>query len=262
VDVLAEIIADTRRRLEQRKPNSDLRLPSPDFPGPGRFHAALARPGISVIAEHKRRSPSAGVIREDLTLEQVVQAYERGGAAAISVLTEESRFGGSLHDLATAVHTTELPVLRKEFIIDPFQIHEAVGAGAAAVLLIVAAFPHDTGTLGELQREAAAFGLDVLMEVHNAAELEVALGLNAPIIGINNRNLSTLQVDLATTYGLLPRIPAGTLTVAESGFRTAVELARLQEAGVDAVLIGEALMRSPDLDAACRELTDVALTRR
>ncbi|HET9103147.1 MAG TPA: indole-3-glycerol phosphate synthase TrpC [Solirubrobacteraceae bacterium] len=217
------------------------------------FAAALGRPGLSVIAEHKRSSPSAGVIREGLELQDVVGAYERGGAAALSVLTETGSFGGSLDDLPRARAATSLPILRKDFIVDPYQVLEAAAAGADAILLIVAAL--DAGTLRELHAHALAHGLDVLVEVHDAAELAVATDLGARIIGINNRDLTTLQVDLGRTFELLPQRPAGALIVAESGFRGRAELERLARAGVDAVLIGEALMRAADIEAACRALT-------
>jgi indole-3-glycerol phosphate synthase len=242
MSVLAEIVAGARQRV------AGLRRPA------GLFREALAAPGISVIAEHKRSSPSAGTIRADLALPEVVGAYERGGARALSVLTEESRFGGSLADIEAARAVTELPIIRKDFIVDPFQVAEAAVAGADAILLIVAAFPGGVGKLRELQALAAELALDVLMEVHDAAELEVALSLGAPIIGINNRNLATLEVSLQSTYELLPQVPAGTIKVAESGFSRRDQLDELAAAGVDAVLIGEALMRAPDLEAACRAL--------
>jgi indole-3-glycerol phosphate synthase len=260
--VLAEIMATTQTAVaerertvpvaellaqgEQRRVAGDLRS----------FRDALAAPGLSVIAEHKRSSPSAGMIRSDLALPEVVTSYERGGASALSVLTEETRFGGSLADLAQARAAATLPILRKDFVVDPYQLHEALACGADAVLLIVAAFD-DFEPLEELHALADELGLDALVEVHNAAELETALALGAEIVGINNRNLSTLQVDIETTLALRPQVPASSLVVAESGFRTRAELERLAEAGVDAVLIGEALMRAPDIEAACRELTGV-----
>ena len=221
----------------------------------GRSPHALAAPGLSVIAEHKRSSPSAGRIRVDLALEDVVRAYERGGAAAVSVLTEESRFGGSLDDLRAARAAVGLPILRKDFVVEEYQVHEALAAGADAVLLIVAAFPSDTERLAALKALAARLGLEVLMEVHDRSELEVALALEARIVGINNRNLATLQVDLRTTYELLPEIPEATIKVAESGFASRDQLDELAAAGVDAVLIGEALMRAADIERATRTLT-------
>jgi len=186
------------------------------------FADALSGPGLSVIAEHKRRSPSAGVIREELALEDVVVAYERAGAAALSILTESESFGGALEDLGRARAVSVLPILRKDFVIDAYQISEAVAAGADAILLIVAALP--AGELADLYAEAIQLGLDVLVEVHDAAELAVARELGAMIIGINNRDLTTLRVDIGRTLALAPEVGANVLVVAESGFRTRVEL--------------------------------------
>jgi indole-3-glycerol phosphate synthase len=221
------------------------------------FAAALSAPGLSVIAEHKRRSPSAGTIREGVALEQVVGAYERGGAAALSVLTESESFGGTLEDLGRARAASALPILRKDFIVDAYQVSEALAAGADAILLIVAAL--SPGQLDALHAEARELGLDVLVEVHDGAELAVARELGAAIIGINNRDLTTLRVDVGRTIELRAEVPAGALVVAESGFRTRAELVALTDAGVDAALIGEALMRAPDIETACRELTGVGV---
>jgi len=229
--------------------------------GPRRpFAQALGRPGLSVIAEHKRRSPSAGLIRRShppIALEDVVGAYERGGATALSILTEEASFGGTLDDLARARRATTLPILRKDFVIDAYQVPEALAAGADAILLIVAALA--AGALESLYAQAQSLGLDVLVEVHDEAELRVAAALGARVIGINNRDLTTLEVDTGRTHALLPGVPSGSLMVAESGFRTREELDRLATAGADAVLVGEALMRAPDIEAACRALTGVAV---
>jgi indole-3-glycerol phosphate synthase len=192
------------------------------------------------------------VIRDGLPLEQVVSAYERGGAGALSILTEESAFGGSLADLQAARAATRLPILRKDFVIDRFQLHESVGQGADAVLLIVAALTLEQ--LTALHAEASSLGLDALVEVHDRSELEVAQAAGATLIGINNRDLATLEVDVERTFELLPHVPSGAAVVAESGFRRPDELKRLGGARVDAVLIGEALMRAPDIEAACREL--------
>jgi indole-3-glycerol phosphate synthase len=205
-----------------------------------------------VIAEHKRRSPSAGPIRDDLELEDVVAAYERGGAAALSILTEGPSFDGSLDDLRAARAATGLPLLRKDFIVDAYQVQESFAAGADAILLIVAALrPQE---LESLHAQALGLGLSVLVEVHDEPELDAALSLAARIIGINNRDLKTLQVDTARTYELLPRLAGRALVVAESGFGRPDQLDELARAGVDGVLIGEALMRSPDVEAACRAL--------
>ncbi|HTU94722.1 MAG TPA: indole-3-glycerol phosphate synthase TrpC [Solirubrobacteraceae bacterium] len=229
-------------------------------PPRGFADALRAGPGIAVIAEHKRSSPSAGVIRDDLMLEDVVGAYERGGAAALSILTEPHSFSGSLDDLGAARAATGLPILRKDFIVDGYQVAEALAGGADAILLIVAAL--DPATLGRLHAEAVSLGLDVLVEVHDAAELEVAAGIGAGVIGVNNRDLTTLKVDTERTFELLEGMPAGVATVSESGWRTRAELDRLAAAGVDAVLVGEALMRSPDVEKACRALAGPPPARR
>jgi indole-3-glycerol phosphate synthase len=259
MNVLMEIVADTRARVALRAQDVPLstlveageqRLAGPDVIRD--FHGALAAPGISVIAEHKRSSPSAGVIRADLELPDVVSAYERAGAAALSVLTEEGRFGGALADIALARASSSLPILRKDFIVEEYQVHETLAAGADAILLIVAAL--DTGTLIRLHSLATQLGLATLLEVHDAIELDAAHEIGADIVGINNRDLTTLTVDVERTYELLPEIPDGALVVAESGFRDRAELERLAAAGVDAVLIGEALMRAADIEAATRRL--------
>jgi indole-3-glycerol phosphate synthase len=251
MNALDPILAATREEVERRRRE----LPEPgERSDPVRpFAAALQAPGISVIAEHKRRSPSAGVIRADLELEQVVGAYERGGAAALSILTEGPSFGGSLADLRAARAASRLPVLRKDFIVDRYQLLESFAAGADAVLLIVAALTEQE--LSALHGEARALGLAALVEVHDERELAVAAAVGAELLGINNRDLTTLAVDIDRTFELLPRVPDGAIVVSESGFSGRAQLDRLAEAGVDAVLIGEALMRSPDLEAACGRLT-------
>jgi indole-3-glycerol phosphate synthase len=249
VNRLEPILASTRAELERRRGQA---LPPRD--GEVRdFIAALQGPGLALIAEHKRSSPSAGPIRDDLALEDVVAAYARGGAAALSVLTEGPSFGGSLDDLRRARAASELPILRKDFTVDAYQVHEAHAAGADAVLLIVAAL--DDASLSELHALATELGLAALIEVHDAGELERALALEPQLIGVNNRDLTTLRVDLRRTYELRSAIPAGITVVAESGFSTALQLRELAEAGIDAVLMGEALMRAADIEAAVRALT-------
>jgi indole-3-glycerol phosphate synthase len=261
-NALDPILAETRRRVAARRaevaPEAlERRARERAQADPPRgFAAALRRPGLSIIAEHKRSSPSAGVIREDLALEDVVAAYERGGAAALSVLTEEASFGGSLGDLERAREAARLPILRKDFVVDPYQVTEALAGGADAILLIVAAL--EPSQLAELHAQAGSLGLDVLVEVHDEPELEVAAAMAAPLIGVNNRDLTTLAVDTERTFQLLAGMPPGTVVVSESGWRTRSQLDRLAEAGVDAVLIGEALMRSRDVGAACRELTEAS----
>ena len=258
MNVLTEIVADTRAAVARRA--AAVPLPALMEAGEQRragdpirdFRGALAAPGLSVIAEHKRSSPSAGVIRSDLELPEVVRAYERAGARALSVLTEESRFGGRLEDLAAARHASGLPILRKDFILEEYQVHESLAAGADAILLIVAAL--DTGTLIRLHSLATQLGLATLVEVHDAVELDAAHEIGAEIVGINNRDLTTLEVDVERTHELLAGVRDGALVVSESGLRDHAQLARLQAAGVDAVLVGEALMRAPDIELATRRL--------
>jgi indole-3-glycerol phosphate synthase len=215
---------------------------------------ALRRPGLSLIAEHKRRSPSAGSIREGVALEDVVGAYERGGAAALSILTEGPSFGGSLDDLRAARAGAALPILRKDFVVDPYQVLESFAAGADAILLIVAALGDDE--LARLHVQALELGLAALVEVHDRRELERAAAAADPaLIGINNRDLTTLEVDTRRTFELLSEVPDGTVVVAESGFSRPEQMDELAAAGVDGVLVGEALMRAMDIEAACRKLT-------
>jgi indole-3-glycerol phosphate synthase len=259
MSVLDRIVEDTRGEVKRRRkktPLSELEALLERRAGTEGFRPfseALTRPGVSVIAEHKRRSPSAGVIREGATVPEVVQAYERGGAAALSILTEPFHFGGSLDDLREARAASTLPVLRKDFIVDPYQLYEAAAAGADAILLIVAAL--ELSQLDELLREAGALDLDALVEVHDERELELALEVEADVLGLNNRDLSDFTVDIERTYELLSDVPAGKTVVSESGFSSREQLDELERVGVDAVLIGETLMRAPDIEAATRELT-------
>lgn len=220
---------------------------------PRGFHEALMHPGVAVIAEHKRRSPSAGPIREGSTVESVVQAYERGGAAAVSVLTDGPHFDGRLEDLAAARAAIELPVLRKDFIVEPYQVIESAAWQADAILLIVAAL--ERGRLADLYHQARDLDLDVLVEVHGPDELQVALDTIDPdIIGINNRDLTDFTVDITRTHDLMTDVPAGKIVVAESGFYSREQIEELERVGCDAVLVGEALMRADDLAEATRVL--------
>jgi indole-3-glycerol phosphate synthase len=217
------------------------------------FKEALAAPGISLIAEYKRRSPAAGDLpRGADPVEEIVRAYERGGAAALSILTEGEHFGGSLADLRAARAATDLPILRKDFIVDRYQLYEAAAAQADAVLLIVAALEPEE--LDQLHAEADALDLDCLVEVHETEELQAALEVDAEVVGINNRDLSDFSVDLERTFELLVDVPAGKTVVSESGIRSRDQVAELERVGVDAVLIGETLMRASDPEQACREL--------
>ncbi len=260
MNALEGIVAATRMEVARRREAVPERALAQGAQRRGRagdfrpFLESLRVPGLSLIAEHKRRSPSAGVIRDGLALEDVVGAYERGGAAALSILTEGPSFGGSLDDLRAARAASTLPILRKDFIVDPYQVHEALAAGADAILLIVAAL--DEPQLARLHEQARDAGLVALVEVHDGRELDTALSAGATLIGINNRDLTTLRVDVRRTFELLPRIDQGDgiTVVAESGFSTPAELDELESAGVAAVLVGEALMRSPDIEAACRKL--------
>ncbi len=216
------------------------------------FAEALARPGTSVIAEHKRRSPSAGTIREGASCAEIVRAYERGGAAALSILTEETHFGGSLEDLREARAACDLPILRKDFTIDPYQLYEAKDAGADAVLLVVGSLDDDE--LGELWTLANQIDLDAIVEIHDEEELERALEIDCDVIGINNRDLESFTVDIQRTFDLLADVPAGKVVVSESGIHDREQIDELELVGIDAVLIGEVLMRAPDPEAAVREL--------
>ena len=217
------------------------------------FKEALAAPGISLIAEFKRRSPAAGDLpRGADPVEEIVRAYERGGAAALSILTDGQHFGGSLADLRAARAVTDLPILRKDFILDRYQLYEAAAAQADAVLLIVAAL--EPQELAELHAEADALDLDCLVEVHDAEELEAALEVDAEVIGVNNRNLNDFSVDPERTFELLADVPAGKTVVSESGIHTREQVSELDRVGVDAVLIGEILMRASEPEQACREL--------
>lgn len=242
-------VEDRRAQTSQAELESRLQGRGHDRP----FNEALVRPGLSVIAEFKRRSPSAGEISATAAVAEQVGAYERGGAAALSVLTDEQHFGGSLDDLRAARASCDLPILRKDFIVDPYQLIEAAVNGADAVLLIVRAL--EDSELREMYEGARGLDLDCLVEVHDGDELERALKLDADVIGINNRNLDEGVVDIATTYELMPDVPAGKTVVAESGISSRAELEELERVGVDAVLIGSALMTSADPEALARELT-------
>ncbi len=252
---LDRIVPAVTGRLEERK----RRLPVEELEamaGPGRrapFAEALRAPGVSVIAEVKRASPSKGPIRPGLEVGPVVRAYEVNGAAAVSVLTEQDYFHGSLDDLRAAAAQTGLPLLRKDFVVDPYQIHEARVFGASAVLLIAALL--DDGELHSLAGLAKDLGLDVLLEVHDAAEMARALSIDGVIIGINNRDLRTFKVSLATTEWLADLVPPGRLLVGESGIREHSDVERLASCGVDAVLVGESILRGADVGAALRALT-------
>ena len=220
------------------------------------FAAALARRttagDAAVIAEVKKASPSQGVIREDFDPAQIARSYQRGGAACLSVLTDSDFFQGADHHLQQARAACELPVLRKDFTVDPYQVVEARAIGADAVLLIVAALDDDQ--LRELAHTAGEVGVDVLVEVHDRAELERALELATPLIGINNRDLHTFETRLETTLELLPYMPADRLVVTESGIHTAEDVALMRNHQVYGFLVGEAFMRAPEPGEKLREM--------
>jgi indole-3-glycerol phosphate synthase/phosphoribosylanthranilate isomerase len=258
--VLGRILARTRERLAERRrdfPLERIMASAPTPRGHRSFRDALARPdNVNVIAEFKRRSPSRGVIRADLHPVRTAQAYEIGGAAALSVLTEEEFFGGSLDELQEARAATLLPTLRKDFIVDPYQVWEAWYAGADAVLLIVAALGDEE--LEELYATIQEAKLDALFEVHDRLELERALRAGARIVGVNNRDLRTLEVNLRTSFELVSEIPDPVVAVAESGIHDGDDMRRLRDAGFDAFLVGEHLMQAPDPGVALEALIERA----
>jgi indole-3-glycerol phosphate synthase len=259
---LVAIVSQTRAEIERRKRElspAEMREQAAragtDREGAGaarRLRESLRQPPIAVIGEFKRRSPSAGALRERADVTEIVRAYERGGARALSVLTEGANFDGSLEDLRRARAASTLPILRKDFVVDPYQLHEAVLAGADAVLLIVAALERDQ--LAELHAQAAELGLDALVEVHDEAELEVALAIGAQLVGINNRDLHDFSVDVRRSSQLARRVPDGVTLVSESGIHSIEQARELAQDGIDAVLIGEALMRAADPEATLRGL--------
>jgi indole-3-glycerol phosphate synthase len=253
MSVLSEIIERKRQRVEAAK---QLAPPLESFeirPNSHRFRQALLRDGINIIAEFKRRSPSKGVIRANADLNEIVKNYAAGGAAAISVLTEEDYFSGSLDDLRAVKRSVDLPVLRKDFIIDEYQVYESAAAGADAVLLIVAALEDETLVrLRSLIEDE--LGMDALIEVHTGEEMQRAIACGASLIGVNNRNLHTFEVSLDNSLSLAKEAPPGALLISESGLNNSSDLARLRAAGYQGFLIGESLMRSKDPEAALHDL--------
>jgi indole-3-glycerol phosphate synthase len=254
---LNDVLATTRRGVAEREavcPLAQLKRDIDCLPPPLSLARALTGPNLHFIAEVKKASPSRGLIRAEFDLVAIAAAYADGGAAAISVLTEEQHFQGSLAHLAAIRQglVQRLPLLRKDFIVTPYQVYEARAAGADALLLIAAALT--LAQLRELRDLSSSLGLEALVEVHNKAELQVALASGADIIGINNRDLASLRVDLATTECLAPLVPPGRIVVSESGLKSRADLQRVQAAGAQAVLIGEAFMMAPDIKAKMREL--------
>ena len=259
MSVLDEIIVGVREDLARRQAEvseTDLRAALADVPAPRDPMPAFRQPGVSVIAEVKRRSPSKGDLAEIPDPAALARAYAEGGAAAISVLTEERRFGGSLEDLRAVRAAVETPILRKDFIVEGYQLLEARAAGADLALLIVAALGDDD--LRRLHDQARELGLTVLVEVHDEPETERAVALGAELVGINARNLKTLQVDTATFAKLAPIVPDDRVLVAESGISGPEDVARHAAEGARAVLVGEALVKDGDPAAAVRAMREAS----
>jgi indole-3-glycerol phosphate synthase len=258
-DILARILATKRREVDEaraRTPLTRLREQA-EAAGPQRGFATALRARVAagkaaVIAEIKRASPSRGLIRADFDPARIARSYEANGASCLSVLTDREFFGGSAEDLRSARGACGLPVLRKDFIIDPYQVQESRAWGADCILLIVAALP--ATDLLELEAEALAAGLDVLVECHDATELETALRLRSPLIGINNRNLRTFETRLETTLDLVERVPPNRLLITESGIAQPADVTRLQAANVSAYLVGSAFMAADDPGAELSRL--------
>lgn len=256
MSILDDIIATKRREIEDSKrarPEADLRRSAEETPSPRDFFAPLAAPGpIKLIAEVKKASPSAGLIRDDFNPVEIAQTYERHGASCISVLTDEQYFAGSLDNLRNVRAAVGIPCLRKDFILDKYQLYEARSVGADAVLLIAECL--DDCNLRALFNEAVALGMSPLVELYDAANLQRVFDAGATLIGVNNRDLRTFETDLEHTLRLRERIPGECVLVAESGIRTRDDVLRLEAAGVDAILVGESLMREADIGAAVDRL--------
>ena len=257
MSVLDRIVREKRAEAGRLAPWAGALRKQAEAASPARdFAAALRRPGeVAVIAEVKRRSPSAGWIRRDLNAPGLASSYAHGGAAAVSVLTDGEHFGGSREDLESARGAVAVPVLRKDFIVDPVQVYEARAMGADAVLLIVRIL--EDASLEELLAAARGLGMEALVETHDAAELERALAAGATVVGINNRDLSRFETDLAVAERLTPGVPEDVVVVGESGIGGREDVARLGAVGVDAVLVGESLVRSDDPVEAVSDLVGV-----
>ncbi|MCF8504501.1 MAG: indole-3-glycerol phosphate synthase TrpC [Caulobacter sp.] len=258
-DILARIAAYKRDEVAERKPArplAEVEAAARAADAPRGFKAALERrhaPGrLSLIAEIKKASPSKGLIRADFDPPALAKAYEAGGAACLSVLTDTPSFQGADSYLVAARAATALPCIRKDFLVDPWQVAESRALGADAILVILAMI--DDALAADLMAEAARYGMDALVEVHDEAEMDRAGALGATLVGVNNRDLKTFTVDLAITERLAARAPAGALLVTESGIFTAADAARLEGSGAKAMLVGESLMRQADVEAATRAL--------
>jgi len=258
-DILTRILATKREEVARAKagvPLAEMERRARAAPAARDFTAALraknAAGKAAVIAEAKRASPSKGLLRENFDPEQIARSYEAGGAACLSVLTDAQYFQGAEAHLVAARGACALPVLRKDFLVDPYQVLEARAMGADCILLIVAAL--DPATMAALEALAGDLGMAVLVEVHDGDELDLALRLRTPLVGVNNRNLRTFDTRLETTLDLLPAIPRERLTVTESGILARADVSRMRAAGVNAFLVGEAFMRAPDPGEALASL--------
>jgi indole-3-glycerol phosphate synthase len=253
-DLLARLVTEARQDMQRRRAliTQDALERAIHAHTPKDFVGALRKQGLAVIAEMKQRTPSMGVLTEDYRPLELARAYTEGGAAAISVLTHMASFGGRPEHIETARFATDLPILRKDFVTDPYEVGEARAAGADAVLLIVAAL--DPLRLAELLRVAESRGIAALVEVHDEMEVRIAVDAGARVVGVNNRDLRTFKVDLGLTERLRVAIPSDVLLVSESGIHTREDARRMREAGADAILVGESLMRAEDPAARIREL--------
>lgn len=252
---LQRAVADARQAADERArelPLGALKAQAAGLPAPRGFEAALRGPGVKLVAEVKRCSPARGPIRPDLDPAALARAYQQGGAACVSVLTDPAHFAGSPEDLMAVRAAVDLPVLRKDFVTTPYQVWEARAWGADAVLLIVAAL--EAAELAALLAEARAAGLDALVEVHDIEEARVASGAGATLVGVNARDLRTLEVDLGRFAAVREALPRGACLVAESGIRDRADVEAMAAAGADAVLVGETLVRAPDPAAAAAAL--------
>lgn len=255
MNFLNAILDHTRNEVARRKsrlPVEVLHERPFYFRTPLSLSAALRKKSPAVIAEIKKASPSRGVICPDFDPDRIARQYESAGAAAISVLTEVKYFLGSLQDLESVRRAVALPILRKDFILDPYQVHESKSAGADAILLIAAVL--DPGEIAALREEARSVGMETLVEIHSRGELEALRKLQIPLIGINNRDLATFETDISLSVALGPEIPPGSLGVSESGIRTRHDMERISRGGINAFLVGEHFMRSEDPGKALEEL--------
>ena len=253
--ILDTIVARKQEEVARLR-QQGIQPPDTEITAPrGFMQALLAAPGVAIIAEAKKASPSKGVIQPDFDPCQIARNYSQGGAHCMSVLTDVDFFQGSIDYIPLIRNTVELPVLRKEFIIDPLQIEEAAAFGADAILLIAAIL--ETSQLQEFRLQAEETGMDVLVEVHNEAELEKTLTAESRLIGINNRNLNDFSVDLATTFRLQKNIPTDIPVVSESGISSREDMLSLKEAGITAALIGESLMRSSEQGATLQDFLSI-----